>query len=279
MHKKPTILITGGTSGIGRAAAIALIKQGATVAITARSPESGEAAVADIARASGKAARYFVADFASLSSVRSLASAVAEELPDLSVLVNNAGVMEHERKLSADGHELDLAVNYLAPFLLTNLLVPTLMKNAPARIVNVASELHRQGRIDVDDLESEKQFDRYAAYAQSKLALVLFTKKLARDLFGKGVTVNALHPGVVDTKMNTQNIAHMNPLVRFAYSRTFLSPERGAEPIAYLATASEVREVTGAYFNQLQRVEPAPLANDAALADTLWGIAKRMVSL
>ena len=157
--------------------------------------------------------------------------------------------------------------------MLTNLLLPLLKASAPARIVNVSSHLHRQGHIDFDNLQSGK-FDHYQAYAQSKLALILFTKKLARDLAGTGVTVNALHPGVVATKMNTQNIAHMNSVMRFVYEKTFLSPRRGAETSVYLATSPDVANVSGEYFDKKRIVKSSPRSYDMQVAEKLVAIAK-----
>ena len=174
---------------------------------------------------------------------------------------------------------MDFAVNYLAPFLLTNLLLPLLKASAPSRIVNVSSSLHLEGKINFDDLQSEHNFDTYSTYSQSKLALLLFTKKLARLLAGTGVTANALHPGVVATRMSTDNIAHMNPLIRLAYSATFLSPEKGAETSVYLATSPEVAGISGKYFAKKKPAPVLPLADDKTLADRLWDVSENLVGL
>jgi NAD(P)-dependent dehydrogenase (short-subunit alcohol dehydrogenase family) len=139
--------------------------------------------------------------------------------------------------------------------------------------------LHRKGRIDFEDLQSEKHFDRYQAYANSKLALILFTKKLSRDLVGTGITVNALHPGVVATRMNAQNIAHMNPVVRFVYEKTLLSSKQGAASSVYLATSAEVANVSGEYFDAKKIVPASPLADDHALADRLWDMSVTLSNL
>lgn len=280
MQDEKLVLITGGASGIGKETAIALAKEGFDTVFTARTNESGEAARKEIIECSGNSTvSFIVCDLASLDSVRRICDEFAKQHTRLDVLVNNAGVMEHERRLSEDGFEMDFAVNYLAPFLLTNLLLPLLKASAPSRIVNVSSHLHRQGSIDFDNLQSERHFDRYQAYADSKLALMLFTEKLARDLAGSGVTANALHPGVVATSMNTKNIAHMNPVLRFFYKRFFLSPEKGAATSVYLATSPEVAGVSGEYFDKKKIAPASPLASDAALADKLFAVSARLAGL
>ena len=275
-----TILITGGTSGIGKETAVALAKGGTTVAFTARTKEAGEAAQREIRERSGNAAvSFFVADLSSLASVRHLAAEVLERYPRLNVLINNAGVLEQTRKLSPDGFEMDFAVNYLAPFLLTKLLLPALRAGAPSRIVNVSSSMHTEGAINFDDLQSEKHFDRYQAYAQSKLALILFTKKLAKELSGSGVTVNALHPGVIGTEMTMRNVRTMNPIAAFIFKRTLLTPAQGAETSVFLAASPDVADVSGEYFDKKKIVPASSLAHDEALADKLWDVAAKMTGL
>ena len=280
MSDQPTIFITGGTSGVGTATALALAKAGAEVVFTARSNELGEITQQEIVQKSGnQSISFLVADLSSLAHVRSLAEKFISQHSRLDVLINNAGVMEHERKLSSDGFEMDFAVNYLAPFLLTNLLLPLLRSSAPARIVNVSSSLHKEGEIDFNDLQSENDFEVYKTYAQSKLALVLFTKKLARTLIGTGVTANALNPGIVATRMSVRNIAHMNPIVRLAYRASFLTPSRGAETSVYLALSPEVTKVSGAYFEKKKVEKSSPLSYDESLADKLWDVSTKLVDL
>jgi NAD(P)-dependent dehydrogenase (short-subunit alcohol dehydrogenase family) len=197
-----TILITGSTDGIGKQAALALARAGHAVIVHARSEERGRPVVAEIERLSGSdRVGLAVADLASQRQVRELAARVAADYPRLDVLVNNAGVVLPRRTLSEDGLEMTFAVNHLAPFLLTNLLLDRLKANAPARIVTVSSGMHRSGRVEWDNLQGEKRYDDLQAYALSKLGNVLFTLELAERLAGTGVSANSLEPGVYGTKL------------------------------------------------------------------------------
>lgn len=281
MTNQPIILVTGGTSGIGKETVKALATTGATVVFTARDASKGEAVQEEIIRETDNInVAYLVCDFSSLSSVRACAREYGERWGKLTVLINNAGVLPQERQESKDGIELNLAVNFLAPFLLTNLLLPLLKQSAPSRIVNVSSSMHREGEIQLDDLESKKSFDKYKAYAQSKLALLLFTKRLARELKGSGVTVNALHPGVVGTEMTMRNMRGMNPLTAFMFKRTLITPAQGAETSVYLATSPEVANVSGEYFDTKKIASASsPLVGDEGLADKLWDVSVKMVDL
>jgi NAD(P)-dependent dehydrogenase (short-subunit alcohol dehydrogenase family) len=278
--EQKTILITGGTSGIGKETAVALAKAGATVVITARTDRAGEEAQTDIVERSGNpGVSFIVCDLSSLDSVRRAAEAFCARHKRLDVLINNAGVLEQTRKRSRDGFEMDFVVNYLAPFLLTDLLLPVLKASAPSRIVNVSSSMHTEGVINIDDLQSENHFDRYQAYAQSKLALLLFTKKLAKELKGSAVTVNALHPGVIGTEMTMQNVRTMNPIFAFIFKRTLITPAQGAETSVYLATSPEVANVSGEYFDNKKIAAASPFADDTALTDRLWDMSRALVGL
>lgn len=274
------ILITGGTSGIGKETVKGLASTGATVIFTARDREKGEEVKREIIKeTNNNNVEYLVCDLASFSSIRACAREFAERWDRLDILINNAGVLPQERQESKDSIELNLAVNFLAPFLLTNLLLPLLKKSAPARIINVSSSMHKEGGVQFDDLEGKKSFDKYKAYAQSKLALLLFTKKLARDLEGSGVTVNALHPGVVGTGMTMRNVRGMNPLAAFIFKRTIITPAQGAETSVYLATSPEVANTSGEYFDKKKIVKSSPQSYDMDVAEKLVAIAKGKVML
>src|SRR5579862_3428601 len=228
-------LVTGATHGIGRASAEALAAHGGQVLIHGRDLERARGVAAAISRTTGNPmVRAVQADFAELAQVRRLAQELNASLPRLDVLINNAGRMSAARTLSADGYELTFAVNHLAPFLLTNLLLPKLRASAPARIVVVASEAHRQAHLDFDDLMNERVAGLWPAYQRSKLANILFARELARRLAGCGVTVNALHPGVVNTNLFHDGPAWMRLALRSLGRLLLLSPARGADTSVYL---------------------------------------------
>ena len=196
------VLVTGSTDGIGKATALELARRGATVLLHGRNIRKGEAAVADIRRITGSDRLHlYIADFSSQEQVRRLAAQVKEEHDRLHLLINNAGTFEPERKITEDGWETTFSVNYLAPFLLTHELLDLLKASAPSRIINVASIAHWNGAMDWDNLQGEKSYQGFAAYALSKLALILFTYSLAERLQGTGVTANCLHPGVDKNKI------------------------------------------------------------------------------
>jgi len=280
MQNEKIILITGGTSGIGKETLKSLALTGATVVFTARSNEKGEEVKREIIAETGNVhVEYLTCDLASFSSIRACVEEFKKRHGRLDVLINNAGVLPQERQESKDGIELNWAVNFLAPFLLTNLLLPLLKQSAPARVVNVSSSMHAEGAIDVADLESKKSFDKYTAYAQSKLALVLFTKKLARELEGSGVTVNALHPGVIGTEITMQNVRKMNPIAAFIFKRTFITPAQGAATSVYLAMSPEVEKVSGEYFINKKITPSSSLTSDKKMAAALSEIANRLTGL
>lgn len=264
-----TILVTGATDGIGKATALALARQGHLVIVHGRTAAKARATMEAIhADTRSEELDYAFGDFARLDEVRALAAAVAKDHPGLNVLVNNAGVYATSRTLSADGHELSLAVNHLAPYLLTRLLLPTLTANAPARVVHVSSTAHYRGRIDFDNLQAERAFGHYAAYAASKLANVLFSNALARRVAGRGVTSNALHPGVITTK-----------LLATGFNITGAETSRGAETSVYLASAPEVAGVTGCYFDDRREKAASDAARDEALQERLWDVSAQLTGL
>jgi NAD(P)-dependent dehydrogenase (short-subunit alcohol dehydrogenase family) len=263
------VLVTGSTDGIGKQTALELARLGATVLLHGRNAERGQKALAEVGTATGsERLDYFAADLSSLEQVRALAAQVREKYDRLHVLVNNAGVYMHERRLTEDGLETTFAVNHLAPFLLTHLLLDLLTKSAPARIVNVSSALHHSARVDLDDLQGEKRFSGFSAYCLSKFGNVLFTYELAERLAGTGVTVNALHPGGIATK-----------LLRAASGSSGASLEEGAATPVYLASAPEVENVTGKYFVRKQPASSAALTLDLKLRREFWAISERLAGI
>lgn len=272
-------VVTGANSGIGRETAVALAKAHADVSIVCRTAEKAEAAAAEIrARSGSDRVRAFVADFSSQAETRALAKCLLAELPRIDVLVNNAGLIMGERRLTPEGIETTFAVNHLGYFLLTHLLLDRLRESAPARIVNVASDAHRSGTVDFDDIECARGYSGWKAYCQSKLCNVLFTNELARRLDGSGITANSLHPGVVGT-----NFANAGPsLVRglFWLAKPFLlSPARGAETSIYLAMSPDVDGVSGKYFAKKQAVTPSSEARDEQRAKRLWTLSESMTGI
>jgi len=267
------VVVTGATGGIGLETARGLAKLGARVAVVARDRARGEAALRAVEEA-GPGARplLLVADLASLAEVRRLAAELQATLPRLDVLVNNAGAIHQRRKASPDGLELTFAVNHLAPYLLTRLLLPKLRESAPARVVTVASEAHRMGAIDWQDLQSER------GYGTSKLMNILFAAALARRLAGTGVTSNSLHPGVVATGFGKNDPGSFRFLVRLA--RPFLlSPERGARTSVHVAAAPELVSVSGRYFKDRREATPSAAARDEASQERLWEISAGLAGL
>jgi len=275
-----TVLITGGTGGIGRAAAIALASMGARVGITGRDRPRAEAAAAAIARESGNpAVDVFVADLSSQAEVRRLAGEVLAAYPRLDVLLNNVGGFWAHRHATADGLEHTFALNHLAPFLLTGLLLDRLMASAPARVVTVSSGAQGMGRIDFDDLMGERKYSGQAAYNQSKLANVMFTYELARRLEGTGVTATVLHPGVTSTGFGAEDMARgWGPLI--AVMRPFMkTPARGAETSVYLASSPDAEGVTGRYFANRKAKESHKSSYDMATTARLWQVSAGLVGL
>ena len=266
MHGKICV-VTGANSGIGRAAAIDLAGRGATVVLICRNHAGGSVVLEEIERQGGHAA-LFIADLASQRQVRELAAALLKRFDRLDVLINNAGVAGRGTRLETeDGLEATFAVNHLAPFLMTNILLDTLKASAPSRVVTVSSAAHKIFTLDFDDLQGERRYSGFGAYGRSKLANILFTHELSRRLEGTGVTANCLHPGVVATGI----FSNVPRWMRFILaSPLVLSPERGADTMIYLATAPEVAEVSGQYFVRRKPVRSSRASRDAETARRLW---------
>jgi NAD(P)-dependent dehydrogenase (short-subunit alcohol dehydrogenase family) len=273
--KDKTVLITGATSGIGKATAISLASQGATIVLACRDLGKGKQAVADIADASGSSTlEALQCDLSSFSSIRAFCDEYRSKFTALHVLINNAGAWDFKRRESKDGIENIFAVNFLAPFLLTNLLLGLLKESSPSRIVNVSSGLHG-GTINFDDPEGKKKFSSLVAYRQSKLALLLFTRLLAKKLEGSGVTVNAVHPGFVSTNLGRD----AGFFARYFFTLLGKSPEKGAQTSIYVATSPDLEVTTGQYFANCAPAKASKQSCDLAAAERLWQVAAAYVHL
>ena len=265
-------LITGATDGIGKATALALAQSGAVVILHGRDPDKTARAVAEIQAATGSTKLHTViADFASLDQVAALAEHIWHEFGQLDVLINNAGQLNDQRLTSQDGFELTFAVNYLAPFLLTQKLLPVLQANTPARIVNVASSAMGGGVIDVDDLQSERHFDGWQAYANTKLANVLFSNVLAEQLAGTEVVSNSLCPGLIDTNLLHNRQVFPDESLKYLQPR-MRPPAEGAQVPLFLATADAAADITGQFFMRdgTDGARTLPFAWDRETAAALW---------
>jgi NAD(P)-dependent dehydrogenase (short-subunit alcohol dehydrogenase family) len=272
-------VVTGATRGIGRATAERLAELGATLVLVCRRLEEGESLAREIASVhGGRPALVVLADLSSQRSIRDAAELIRAAHAHVHVLVNNAGVIPKQRETTVDGLEMQFAVNHLAYFLLTNLLLDRLIDGAPSRVVNVSSGAHQGGRLDFSDLQSERRYDPVRVYGRTKLANVLFTYELARRLGGTGVTANCLHPGVIATKLMAD---YMNvPLVGGAIARTFGgSADKGAETSVYLAASREVEGVSGRYFVGQRETRSSPASYDVALQQRLWEESARLTAL
>lgn len=274
--KNKTILITGATSGIGRETTLALASQGATLVLPVRNLEKGEAFKNEIVEKTGNHnIDLFECDLASLQSVRNFAAAFLAKYQELHILINNAGIWESKPSKSVDGIELTFAVNHLAPFLLTNLLLDVMKKSAPGRIVVVSSEAHRAGKINFNDLEGNSKWSSMGSYGQSKLANILFTRKLASLLANDKITVNCLHPGVVATRLFDKLPKFLMKLFSFF----MITPEKGAATSIYLATSPDVEHISGEYFAKRKIKKTSSSAMSTKVTDKLWDVSLGMTAL
>lgn len=265
-------MVTGANSGIGKATALGLAQMGATVVMVCRDRARGEAAASEIKAKSGNnAVDLLIADLSSQQSIRQLAEDFKQRYSQLHVLINNAGVFNMTRRETVDGQEMTFAVNQLAPFLLTNLLLGVIKTSTPARIINVNSNAHEAGYIKLDDLQSEKRYRAMRVYGQSKLAMLLFSYELARRLQGTEVTVNALHPGFVATNIAQGNLPRViRTVTHFLLSLFGVSSEEGARTSIYLASSPDVEGITGKYFVKSMPKQSTPISHDEALSQQLW---------
>ncbi len=274
-----TVLVTGATSGIGRATAAGLAAMGARVAITGRDHERAERAAGEIGTATGGRVDVFVADLSSQAEVRRLAGEVLQTYPRVDVLVNNVGGYWNTRHVTADGLERTFALNHLASFLLTNLLLDRLKQSAPARVVTVSSGAQANGRIDFDDLQGERSYSGARAYSQSKLANVLFTYELARGLQAGVVTANALHPGVVRTSFGAEDPGGVQRLF-VPLMRPFMkAPAQGAATSIHVASSPDLEQRTGLYFANSKARRSSERSYDDDAAARLWQVSADLVGL
>lgn len=273
------VMVTGATAGIGQVTALELARMGAQVVVVSRSEPRCQATVDQIRRETGNdRVSYLVADLSSQAQVRSLAQAFHQQFERLDVLVNNAGAFIMRRKLSPDGIEMTWALNHLNYFLLTLLLLDRLDASPAGRVVSVSSNAHVGGRIHFDDLQGEKSYSGWRAYAQSKLANILFTYELARRLQGTHITANCLHPGFVATNFAKNNgwlVRLAMPLVSLAA----ISPDEGAQTSIYLASSPEVENVTGKYFVRQKQAKSDPASYDEETARRLWEVSLQMTGM
>jgi NAD(P)-dependent dehydrogenase (short-subunit alcohol dehydrogenase family) len=260
-------LITGATSGIGRIAAEAIAQAGHTTIFTARDERKAQETQKEIQQVTGNPnVEYLLVDFASLQSVKEAAESVMQRYPQLDILINNAGTWEVERKTSKDGIEMNFAVNHLAPFLLTNLLISHLEKSASARIVTTSSMAHRRNILVPEDIEfKNREYDGIATYSQSKLCNLLFTLQLVKELQGKHITANTVHPGFANTAL----FEKMRP---GSGNKGSDSPEEGARATIYAALSEELEGVSGKFFFKEHEETPTDLARDTAIAQKIWNI-------
>ena len=274
-----TVVLTGASSGIGRATALGLADEGARLFLVGRTPERCEETLALIRRRTGRDdAAMLQADLSSLKEVRRLAAELLARAERVHVLINNAGVTLFQRQLTVDGLEATFATNHLAYFLLTGLLLPRLRESAPARIVNVASDAHRFGRLDLSDLQNERRYRAMRVYGQSKTANLLFTQELARRIAGSGVTANALHPGGIRSNLGRSEGRALEVLRRVV--GLFLkTPEQGARTSLHLACSPELDGVSGRYFAKCRERRPAAHARDPELARRLWERSEELTGL
>ena len=271
-------VITGTSRGIGKASAEALAGLGASLVLVCRRQADGDKVAGEISRQSAAVPDVVAADLSSQSEIRRAAGVIKERHPTVHVLINNAGVFTRRRQLTVDGLEQQFAINHLAYFLFTNLLLDCLRPGAPSRIINVSSGAHSGSHLDFADLQGERSYDGNRAYSQSKLANILFTYELARRLRGTGVTANCLHPGVIATRLLADYMGM--PAAGGALARTFgAKPEKGAETIVYLASSEEVEGVTGKYFVNKRPVTSSRESYDEAAARRLWEVSERLTGI
>lgn len=276
-----TVVVTGGTSGIGEVAALRLAEKGARIVLIARDRARTATTLAKLKNANPSlmhAAHY--GDLSALAEMKRVASEVAAAEPRIDVLVNNAGAVFLSRQTSVDGLEMTFATNHMAYFVVTNILLDRLKATPGARIVSTASDAHRSGKLDFDDLQSEKSYGSFRVYGTSKLCNILFTRELARRLDGADVTTNCLHPGFVGTRFGQNNASNVfTRLLRNAVMSLGISPEEGAKTIIHLASSPDVATISGEYFYKCKVAEPTAAAQDDDDAKRLWDVSTKIAGV
>jgi NAD(P)-dependent dehydrogenase (short-subunit alcohol dehydrogenase family) len=273
-------VVTGSNSGIGKETALGLAELGATVVMVVRNKERGQEALDEIVTKTGnRSVSLMVCDMSSMASVRSFAADLKKKHDQLNVLINNAGAEFAKRQVTSEGFEQTFAVDYLAPFLLTHELLGLLKAGAPSRIINVSSGLGKNGKIDFSDLQNQRNYKGMQAYSNAKLMLTQFTYALSRRLAGSGVTVNVLMPGFVATNLG-KNSGSLRSALMFAMVRPMqISAKRGAETSVYLASADEVKDISGKCFAKKKEVETCPVSYDQEIQERLWNETVRLLAL
>ena len=272
------VVITGGTSGIGRVAAERLAAAGARIILVARDAARAEATLAALRKANGEADHGVqLADLSSIAATKAAGAAIAAAEPRIDVLINNAGALFNHRRVSPDGLEMTFAVNHMAYFVLTEALRERLAHTPKARIVSTASAAHQGAALDMDDLQSTRGYAGFSVYGRSKLCNILWTREAARRFESVGVTVNCLHPGFVATRFGDGSGGLLQALMPLA-KLLAISPEKGAQTIVHLASSPEAAGISGKYFFRSKPVEPSLAAQDDAVAAWLWATSERLAS-
>lgn len=273
-------VITGTTSGVGYHAAIRLAKAGAKIVMIVRNKEKAESICAEIRSISDQNPDYYIADFAKLSEVRKACEDILKDYPRIDVLINNAGIHITTRQLTIDGHEMAFAVNHLASFLITGLLLKRMVESAPSRIIQVNSEGHRFNGLKIDDLNWEKRkYGGYGGYGASKTAQLMTVWELSDLLQNTGVTINAMHPGAVKSQIGSNNGKLYNLFSRYIIQPMLKNPEISGEAIYYLASSPEMEGLSGKFFNLTNVEIPAPHAMNRTLGKQIFERSKELVQL
>lgn len=274
------VMITGANSGIGKETAIELAKMGANIVMVCRSRKRGEKALEEIKEmANSEKIELYIADLADQRSIRSMVERFKKSHDKLHVLINNAGVMLSKRTTTPEGYESTFAINHLGHFLLTNLVLDMLKASSSARIINVSSSAHKFAKLNFDDIDNEHKYRGYRTYANSKLFNILFSYELARRLEETGITVNALHPGVIRTNLGKNNTNKLIKLMSFIFRLFMMSPEKGARTTVYLASSPEVENVNGKYFVNRKQKKSSKISYEQTLQNKLWEISADLTNV